>query len=785
MAIDDNKLYGLNGAQIKELPEKIEAVKGKAKVLTSDDYNWHGTGSVDNKIALWKLEPGLYTVDNSLNASDVLYSMGFSFGNDYTTFIIGNYDSEYLTVFALGYQMNANPNRVMMATQIRKTGQGYSQIRRILTDDVIVNNLTSAVNSYALSAAQGKVLKDLVDSLAIRGTGAPTTTTVGQVGTLYEDTTNGDLYICTDATNPYVWEEVGAGGGGPTVVQTTGTSTTDVMSQKAVTDAIAGAGGGITELTTADYNYPTDNPSCVAFWLLEPGIYSWSGDVAFRANSSWTDQTNSPGTGIIWDAGDGQLGMAFDFKGNGHWYQLANSTTGQSNWANRGLLNTDVYQGGNFNNVRIGYSTTSSGTRATAIGRSASATATDAIVIGTSANTSSTSATDAIVIGNSATTGATRAIAIGKDTQSTASDGIVIGNNVKSGGIAIGRNIPLSSGIVIGNTAEAHGTSAVSIGTYANASAGRGIAIGESAEVTTGASFSVALGAGSKVTQQGEVSIGLVSGSTYGYNDSNYRLLTGLYDGQNDHDAATYGQVVSYAAINGAGAPTTATEGKYVGQLYYDTTNESMYFLKAIDTTTDPDTYTWEALGGGGGPSITTLTTADYNWNVSAKAAVEPYDSIAPWLLDIGNYRTGESVRFATSASSLDTVTYAADVIMELNTGGAGKKSLIILGRVAVTASGQPGGSMSCYGLVKRWSVSTGELDFSYALLSANNVNDLSGSGTNGVLAASTGKAIKDSVGDITTLTTTTKTSTVDAINELDSNIPAIFTTNEWNALWA
>lgn len=44
--------------------------------------------------------------------------------------------------------------------------------------------------------------------------GAPTTSTVGTVGQLYEDTTNGKLYICTDATNPYVWEEVGSGGGG-------------------------------------------------------------------------------------------------------------------------------------------------------------------------------------------------------------------------------------------------------------------------------------------------------------------------------------------------------------------------------------------------------------------------------------------------------------------------------------------------------------------------------------------------------------------------------------------
>lgn len=74
---------------------------------------------------------------------------------------------------------------------------------------------------------------------------APTTATAGTVGQLLEDTTNGDLYICTavtaQGTTPetytYTWEEVG-GGAGPTVVQTTGTSTTDVMSQNAATSMI-------------------------------------------------------------------------------------------------------------------------------------------------------------------------------------------------------------------------------------------------------------------------------------------------------------------------------------------------------------------------------------------------------------------------------------------------------------------------------------------------------------------------------------------------------------------
>ena len=78
-----------------------------------------------------------------------------------------------------------------------------------------------------------------------KGEGAPTTATEGVVGGLYEDNTNGKLYICTAITpgtdpdpDTYTWEEVGAGGGSVTVVQTIGTSTTDVMSQDATTKLI-------------------------------------------------------------------------------------------------------------------------------------------------------------------------------------------------------------------------------------------------------------------------------------------------------------------------------------------------------------------------------------------------------------------------------------------------------------------------------------------------------------------------------------------------------------------
>lgn len=60
-----------------------------------------------------------------------------------------------------------------------------------------------------------------------------------------EKVVNGSTFYCSDTSKLYVYykdtwyEKVAEGGGtGPTVVQTTGQSTTDVMSQKAVTDII-------------------------------------------------------------------------------------------------------------------------------------------------------------------------------------------------------------------------------------------------------------------------------------------------------------------------------------------------------------------------------------------------------------------------------------------------------------------------------------------------------------------------------------------------------------------
>lgn len=213
---------------------------GKARVLTEADYNWP-TSNPDG-VAAWLLPDGFYEAvgvkiywSSNTNYSNATFVKATTSNNDQYVFCIRKDVVERVTI-----------------------SRSQALFYKILSVSDVVDNLTTANPNFPLSANQGKVLKDLVDSLAIRGTGAPTTSTVGQVGTLYEDTTNGKLYQCSavdTTTDPdtYTWTEVG-GGSGPTVVQTTGQSTTDVMSQKGVTDAITANGAGTRRATSTGWN---------------------------------------------------------------------------------------------------------------------------------------------------------------------------------------------------------------------------------------------------------------------------------------------------------------------------------------------------------------------------------------------------------------------------------------------------------------------------------------------------------------------------------------------------
>lgn len=346
----------------------------------------------------------------------------------------------------------------------------------------VIDNLTSTSTTDALSANQGRVLNGKIEARVITGNGAPTTATVGNIGTLYEDTTNGKLYQCTaiDTTDPdnpsYTWDEVG--GSGVTPVQTTGTSTTDVMSQDAATK------------------------------LVFPDI--------------------------------------------------ANASAGQ---------------------IRIDPSGTSSstGTRGIAIGKKVELTYTSSTPIGIGFNTKA----------------ANGSISIGSSINGLGSDAVAIGSG--SGNI-------LANAVRIGSSTRAVNQNCVAVGYNANAGESTNqIAIGAQSDAGS-FSYSVAIGSNSSANGNGAVAIGAYSSNahngtvhvgttntSYGYSNTNYRKITGVYPGENEHDAATVAQGNTLATT----APTTATAG-VLGQLYTDTTNMHTYQCTAIDTT-DPNNpaYTW------------------------------------------------------------------------------------------------------------------------------------------------------------------------------------------------
>lgn len=115
-------------------------------------------------------------------------------------------------------------------------------------------------------------------------------------------------------------------------------------------------------------------------------------------------------------------------------------------------------------------------------------------------------------------------------------------------------NIPVvynyNSYIRIGGNTDVSGQGGIAIGFNAQAgisSTHQGaIAIGSAlygSHPKAGAIGAIAIGEGSQTTTQGVFTIGGLNSFNKGYNNSHYRLLTGLYDGSSDHDAATYGQM--------------------------------------------------------------------------------------------------------------------------------------------------------------------------------------------------------------------------------------------------
>ena len=223
--------------------------KGGIKTLTTADYNHHSSGTTDDGVALWLLNDNFYKTGVQLKLyprtnADVTVPAGtivIKSNLNIVTFAKGTSDGGTTNAkTSIGHWLTTETGGAVTP------GAGTNYIENsILTETQVANNLTtSSSGRRVLDAAQGKVLNDKIEGRLKTNAGAPTTSTAGTLGQLLTDTTNAKLYQLTaiDTTDPqnpsYTWSEVG--GSSVNVVQTTGTSTTDVMSQNAVTSMVFG-----------------------------------------------------------------------------------------------------------------------------------------------------------------------------------------------------------------------------------------------------------------------------------------------------------------------------------------------------------------------------------------------------------------------------------------------------------------------------------------------------------------------------------------------------------------
>ena len=153
--------------------------------------------------------------------------------------------------------------------------------------------------------------------------------------------------------------------------------------------------------------------------------------------------------------------------------------------------------------------------------------------------------------------------------------------------------------------------------------------------------------------------------------DMKTHSISNVTDPTNAQDAATKNYtdnlVINYSTINGSAAPTTSTAAQYVGQLYYDTTNDDLYYCSAITaqgTTPETYTYTWNTIGGG--PTVVQTigaSTADVMSQAAVTGMVYQGNSSLPYR----NVVIGDEASVATQTNGSGVVigykaknTYAA-----------------------------------------------------------------------------------------------------------------------------
>ena len=181
--------------------------------LTTSDYNYP-VGSPDG-INPIMLDSGIYKMTNGMSIYMRQASPTPSKELTYCdTYIIASYDSQigsfaYVLSPANVDLANSRGWTCIRVVQGNRSGGGQTIERSLLTSQHVKNNLTSTDTIFPLSANQGKVLNDKITPSS--GASAPTTSTTGELGKIYIDTSTDSAYMCTKVSgSTYTWKQITA-----------------------------------------------------------------------------------------------------------------------------------------------------------------------------------------------------------------------------------------------------------------------------------------------------------------------------------------------------------------------------------------------------------------------------------------------------------------------------------------------------------------------------------------------------------------------------------------------
>ena len=164
------------------------------------------------------------------------------------------------------------------------------------------------------------------------------------------------------------------------------------------------------------------------------------------------------------------------------------------------------------------------------------------------------------------------------------------------------------------------------------------------------------------------------------------------------------------------------------------------------------------------------LTTEDYNWNSTTHSATEPYNCVALWLLDPGMYvvaNDNEVVKYMKVSPYREVFGQAGDTYFVSAVGNYGTQ-ILNLRASATTTSGYSPFEVYVCGSNDGW------FDTNYYFNLYKTQNRLDSDSTVAPLSANKGRELNSKIGDISTLTTVTKISLVNAINELVARVSAL-----------